>query len=112
MDTQAFIYALINPEQFLFVPLLTAFTTSHPALLEPYGALWIRDTLNISKSEAHSAALLTRISELIRIMKYTSYQLNVKKTTQIWPDKLFSPSFWNLPKQSSMVPLSTFSLYM
>lgn len=36
MDTQTCIYALINPEQFLFVPLVTACTMSYPALLEPY----------------------------------------------------------------------------
>lgn len=76
------------------------------------GALWIRDTLNISKSEAHSTALLTRLSELFRIMKYASNQLNLKKTIQIWQDKIFSPSFSNLPKQSSMVVLSTFLIHV
>lgn len=35
MDTQAFAYALIKPEQGFFVPPVKAFPTSNPVLLQP-----------------------------------------------------------------------------
>lgn len=46
MGTQAFAHILIKPEQFLCVPLVKAFATSHPALLQPKEeVLQIHDSL-------------------------------------------------------------------